>query len=206
MPRVYTSIGKRIGDLILATLALLACAPLLLAIAAVVRLDVGRPVLFRHRRPGLNGTPFTLLKFRTMRNTRDSTGNLLADADRLTRLGRFLRSTSLDELPELWNVLKGDMSLVGPRPLLMRYLERYTTEQARRHDVRPGMTGLAQVGGRNALTWQQKFALDIEYVDNCSWRLDVTILARTVRDVLARRNVNQPGHATAQEFMGTPSP
>ena len=205
MPRVYTSIGKRSGDLILATLALLACAPLLLAIAAVVRLDVGRPVLFRQRRPGLNGTPFMLLKFRTMRNTRDSTGNLQADADRLTRLGRFLRSTSLDELPELWNVLKGDMSLVGPRPLLMRYLDRYTTEQARRHDVRPGMTGLAQVGGRNALTWQQKFALDIEYVNNCSWRLDVTILARTVRDVLARRNVNQPGHATAQEFMGTPS-
>jgi len=205
MPRVYTSIGKRSGDLILATLALLACAPLLLAIAAVVRLDVGRPVLFRQRRPGLNGTPFMLLKFRTMRNTRDSTGNLQADADRLTRLGRFLRSTSLDELPELWNVLKGDMSLVGPRPLLMRYLDRYTTEQARRHDVRPGMTGLAQVGGRHALTWQQKFALDIEYVDNCSWRLDVTILARTVRDVLARRNVNQPGHATAQEFMGTPS-
>lgn len=205
MPRVYTLIGKRIGDLILATVALLAGAPLLLAIAAVVRLDVGRPVLFRQRRPGLNGRPFTLLKFRTMRNTRDSTGNLLADADRLTRLGRFLRSTSLDELPELWNVLKGDMSLVGPRPLLMRYLDRYTTEQARRHDVRPGMTGLAQVGGRNALTWQQKFALDVEYVDHCSWRLDVTILARTVRDVLARRNVNQPGHATAQEFTGTPS-
>jgi sugar transferase EpsL len=205
MARVYTSIGKRSGDLILGTLALLACAPLLLAISAVVRLDVGRPVLFRQRRPGLKGTPFTLLKFRTMRNTRDSTGNLLADADRLTRLGRFLRSTSLDELPELWNVLKGDMSLVGPRPLLMRYLDRYTTEQARRHDVRPGMTGLAQIGGRNALTWQQKFALDIEYVDNCSWRLDVTILVRTVRDVLARRNVNQPGHATAQEFMGTPS-
>ena len=191
--------------MILATLALLACAPLLLAIAAVVRLDVGRPVLFRQRRPGLNGTPFTLLKFRTMRNTRNTIGNLLADADRLTRLGRFLRSTSLDELPELWNVLKGDMSLVGPRPLLMRYLDRYTTEQARRHDVRPGMTGLAQVGGRNALTWHQKFALDIEYVDNCSWRLDITILARTARDVLARRNVNQPGHATAQEFMGTPS-
>jgi len=205
MPRIYTSIGKRSGDLILAALALLACAPFLLAIAAVVRLDVGRPVLFRQRRPGLNGTPFMLLKFRTMRNTRDSSGNPLADADRLTRIGRFLRSTSLDELPELWNVLKGDMSLVGPRPLLMRYLDRYTPEQARRHDVRPGMTGLAQVGGRNALTWQQKFALDIEYVDNCSWRLDVTILARTARDVLARRNVNQPGHATAQEFMGTPS-
>ena len=205
MPRIYTSIGKRSGDLILAALALLACAPCLLAIAAVVRLDVGRPVLFRQRRPGLNGTPFTLLKFCTMRDARDTIGNLLADADRLTRLGRFLRSTSLDELPELWNVLKGDMSLVGPRPLLMRYLDRYTTEQARRHDVRPGMTGLAQVGGRNALTWPQRFALDIEYVDNCSWRLDVTILARTVRDVLARRNVNQPGHATAQEFMGTPS-
>ena len=205
MPRVYMSIGKRSVDLILATLALLASAPLLLAIAAVVRLDVGRPVLFRQRRPGLNGTPFTLLKFRTMRDAHDPTGNLLADADRLTRLGRILRSTSLDELPELWNVVRGEMSLVGPRPLLMRYLDRYTKEQARRHAVRPGITGLAQVGGRNALTWQQKFALDIKYVDACSLRLDVTILARTVRGVLARKNVNEPGHATAQEFMGTPS-
>jgi lipopolysaccharide/colanic/teichoic acid biosynthesis glycosyltransferase len=205
MPRLYTSIGKRSGDLILATLALLASAPLLLAIAAVVRLDVGRPVLFRQRRPGLNGLPFTLLKFRTMRDARDSSGNPLADAHRLTRIGRFLRSSSLDELPELWNVLKGDMSLVGPRPLLMQYLDRYTSDQARRHKVRPGITGLAQVGGRNALTWQQKFALDVEYVDNCSWRLDVAILALTAREVLRRRNVNQPGHATAQEFMGPPA-
>jgi lipopolysaccharide/colanic/teichoic acid biosynthesis glycosyltransferase len=163
MPRLYTSIGKRSGDLILATLALLASAPLLLAIAAVVRLDVGRPVLFRQRRPGLNGLPFTLLKFRTMRDAR------------------------------------------GPRPLLMQYLDRYTSDQARRHKVRPGITGLAQVGGRNALTWQQKFALDVEYVDNCSWRLDVAILALTAREVLRRRNVNQPGHATAQEFMGPPA-
>jgi len=199
------SIGKRSGDLILAVLALLASAPLLLAIAVVVRLDLGRPVLFRQRRPGLNGTPFTLLKFRTMRDAHDATGNLLADADRLTRLGRILRSTSLDELPELWNVVKGEMSLVGPRPLLMRYLDRYTKEQARRHAVRPGITGLAQIGGRNALTWQQKFALDIKYVDACSLRLDITILARTVHHVLARKNVNEPGHATAQEFMGTPS-
>jgi lipopolysaccharide/colanic/teichoic acid biosynthesis glycosyltransferase len=205
MPRLYTSIGKRSGDLILATLALLASAPLLLAIAAVVRLDVGRPVLFRQRRPGLNGLPFTLLKFRTMRDARDSSGNPLADAHRLTRIGRFLRSSSLDELPELWNVLKGDMSLVGPRPLLMQYLDRYTSDQARRHKVRPGITGLAQVGGRNALTWQQKFALDVEYVDNCSWRLDVAIVALTAREVLRRRNVNQPGHATAQEFMGPPA-
>jgi len=192
-------------DLVLATLALLASAPLLLAIAAVVRLDVGRPVLFRQRRPGLNGVPFTLLKFRTMCDARDSSGNLLADADRLTRFGRFLRSSSLDELPELWNVLKGDMSLVGPRPLLMQYLDRYTGHQARRHEVRPGITGLAQVSGRNALTWQEKFALDVEYVDSCSWRLDVAILALTAREVLARRNVNQQGHATAQEFMGPPS-
>ena len=205
MPRIYTSIGKRSVDLVLATLALLASAPLLLAIAAVVRLDVGRPVLFRQRRPGLNGVPFTLLKFRTMCDARDSSGNLLADADRLTRFGRFLRSSSLDELPELWNVLKGDMSLVGPRPLLMQYLDRYTGHQARRHEVRPGITGLAQVSGRNALTWQEKFALDVEYVDSCSWRLDVAILALTAREVLARRNVNQQGHATAQEFMGPPS-
>jgi sugar transferase EpsL len=205
MPCIYTSIGKRSADLILATLALLASAPLLLAIAAVVRLDVGPPVLFRQRRPGLNGVPFTLLKFRTMRDARDSSGNLLADADRLTRIGRFLRSSSLDELPELWNVLKGDMGLVGPRPLLMQYLDRYTGDQARRHEVRPGITGLVQVGGRNALTWQEKFALDVEYVDNCSWRLDVAILARTAREVLTRRNVNQPGHATAEEFLGPPS-
>src|SRR5262245_26225516 len=205
MPRIYTSIGKRSVDLLLATLALLASAPLLLAIAAVVRLDLGRPVLFRQRRPGLNGVPFTLLKFRTMRDARDSSGNLLADADRLTRFGRFLRSSSLDELPELWNVLKGNMSLVGPRPLLMQYLDRYTGHQARRHEVRPGITGLAQVSGRNALTWQEKFALDVEYVDSCSWRLDVAILALTAREVLARRNVNQQGHATAQEFMGPPS-
>jgi sugar transferase EpsL len=205
MPRVYLSIGKRSGDLIVAVLALLASAPLLLAIAAVVRLDVGRPVLFRQRRPGLNGTPFTLLKFRTMRDAHDATGNLLADADRLTRLGRLLRSTSLDERPELWNVVRGEMSLVGPRPLLMGYLGRYTKEQARRHAVRPGITGLAQVGGRNSLTWQQKFALDITYVDTCSLRLDVTILARTVHHVLARKHVNEPGHATTQEFMGTPS-
>ena len=205
MPRIYTSIGKRSVDLLLATLALLASAPLLLAIAAVVRLNVGRPVLFRQRRPGLNGVPFTLLKFRTMRDARDSSGNLLADADRLTRFGRFLRSSSLDELPELWNVLKGDMSLVGPRPLLMQYLDRYTGHQARRHEVRPGITGLAQVSGRNALTWQEKFALDVEYVDSCSWRLDVAILALTAREVLARRNVNQQGQATAQEFMGPPS-
>ena len=205
MPRIYMSIGKRSVDLILASLALLASAPLLVAIAAVVRLDVGRPVLFRQRRPGLNGRPFTLLKFRTMGDARDSAGNLLSDADRLTRLGRILRSTSLDELPELWNVLKGEMSLVGPRPLLMQYLDRYTPAQARRHEVRPGITGLAQVVGRYALTWQEKFALDVEYVDNCSWRLDVAILARTAREVLSRRHVNQPGHATAQEFIGPPS-
>jgi len=205
MPRIYTSIGKRSIDLLLATLALLASAPLLLAIAAAVRLDVGRPILFRQRRPGLNGVPFTLLKFRTMRDPRDSSGNLLADADRLTRFGRFLRSSSLDEWPELWNVLKGDMSRVGPRPLLMQYLDRYTGHQARRHEVRPGITGLAQVSGRNALTWQEKFALDVEYVDGCSWRLDVAILALTAREVLARRNINQQGHATAQEFMGPPS-
>src|SRR5215831_8681398 len=149
MPRIYTSIGKRSGDLLLATLALIASAPLLLAIAAVVRLDVGRPVLFRQRRPGLNGVPFTLLKFRTMRDARDSRGNLLADANRLTPIGRFLRSSSLDELPELWNVLKGDMSLVGPRPLLMQYLDRYTRDQARRHEVKPGLTGWAQIHGRN---------------------------------------------------------
>ena len=181
-----------------AALGLLACLPLLAALALLVRATLGRPVLFRQRRPGLHGRPFALVKFRTMR---EGAG---PDAERLTALGRFLRSTSLDELPELWNVLRGDMSLVGPRPLLMHYLERYTPEQRRRQEVKPGITGWAQVNGRNALTWEERFALDVWYVDHWSLSLDLRILARTVRATLARRGISAPGSATMPEYGGSP--
>jgi lipopolysaccharide/colanic/teichoic acid biosynthesis glycosyltransferase/glycosyltransferase involved in cell wall biosynthesis len=201
----YRRFGKRAFDVAGAAAAIVALLPLGAALALVVRVFLGRPVLFRQSRPGLNGVPFCLVKFRTMTDRRDEAGNLLPDAERLGRLGRFLRASSLDELPELWNVLVGEMSLVGPRPLLLAYLERYSPEQARRHLVRPGITGLAQVRGRNGLTWEEKFDLDVEYVDRCSFLLDLRILAGTVRQVLLRRDVNQPGHATAQEFTGSVS-
>jgi sugar transferase EpsL len=184
-------------------LALLCLAPVLALVALLVRLKLGAPLLFRQQRPGLHGKPFTLYKFRTMTDARDAQGRRLPDAERLTPFGRFLRSTSLDELPELFNVLKGEMSLVGPRPLLMRYLDRYTPEQARRHAVKPGITGWAQVNGRNALTWEEKFALDVWYVDHQSLWLDVKILAMTVWQVLKREGISQPGHATMEEFRGT---
>jgi lipopolysaccharide/colanic/teichoic acid biosynthesis glycosyltransferase len=163
---------------------------------------LGRPVLFRQQRPGWFGKPFTIFKFRTLTEGRDESGHLLPDAQRLTRLGSFLRSTSLDELPELFNVLKGDMSIVGPRPLLNRYLERYTPEQARRHEVKPGLTGWAQVRGRNSLDWEEKLSLDVWYVDNWSMWLDVKIVGLTALLVLKRRGINHPGHATMSEFMG----
>lgn len=193
---------KHLMDLLLAGVGLVVLSPLMAVTAACVRLALGPPVLFRQQRPGLDRKPFGLLKFRTMTNARDSGGSLLSDASRLTRLGRFLRSTSLDELPELINVLRGDMSLVGPRPLLLRYLERYTPEQMRRHEVKPGLTGWAQVNGRNALTWEDKFALDVWYVDNWSLGLDLRILALTLWKTLRREGVSQPGYATAEEFMG----
>jgi sugar transferase EpsL len=196
-------VGKRMMDLLIAGLALLILSPILGAVALAVRAMLGTPILFRQQRPGRDGKPFTLYKFRTMTDTRDADGHLLPDADRLTPLGRFLRSTSLDELPELINVLRGDMSLVGPRPLLMQYLDRYTPEQARRHDVRPGVTGWAQVNGRNALTWEAKFELDVWYVDHMSLWLDLKIIALTVWKILKREGINQPGQATAQEFMGS---
>ena len=199
---LYRRHGKRILDLALTLPALLFLAPAMGLIALAVRLRLGAPVLFRQRRPGLHGEPFTLLKFRTMTGARDAAGNLLPDAERLTSLGRFLRATSLDELPELLNVLRGEMSLVGPRPLLMEYLPRYTPEQARRHDVRPGITGWAQVNGRNALSWEQKFALDVWYVDHVSLGLDLKILVLTPLRVLARQGISQPGHATMEEFLG----
>jgi sugar transferase EpsL len=177
--------------------------PVATLLAFLVRRKLGRPVLFRQQRPGLGGQPFTLLKFLTMSETCDKNGNLLPDGERLTRFGRFLRGTSLDELPELWNVLRGDMSLVGPRPLLMQYLKRYTPEQARRHQAKPGITGWAQVNGRNALSWEEKFALDVWYVDHVGLSLDARILWRTVGQVLSRRGVSPEGRATMPEFQGS---
>ena len=193
---------KRLFDLAVAALALLALLPVILAVALAVRVALGSPVLFRQMRPGLRGRPFELFKFRTMRDARDAGGRLLADEERLTRFGRLLRSTSLDELPGLLNVLRGEMSLVGPRPLLMQYLDRYTPEQARRHEVRPGLTGWAQVNGRNAIGWNEKFALDVWYVDHRSMMLDLKILLMTVGHVLGRSGISYEGAATMPEFMG----
>jgi lipopolysaccharide/colanic/teichoic acid biosynthesis glycosyltransferase len=196
----YTS--KRLFDIFVSTLALLLLFPTLALLTLLVRAKLGSPVFFRQQRPGLNGRPFTLIKFRTMTDKRDAQGNLLPDAQRLTKFGKFLRTSSLDELPELWNVLKGEMSLVGPRPLLMQYLPLYTPEQARRHEVRPGITGWAQVNGRNALTWEEKFALDVWYVDNHTPWLDLKIIVRTIIKVLIRDGISEPGHATMNEFEG----
>jgi lipopolysaccharide/colanic/teichoic acid biosynthesis glycosyltransferase len=196
---------KRFFDFVAASLALLLLALPLLALALLIRRKLGSPVLFRQVRPGLHGNQFTMVKFRTMTDERGLDGALLPDAQRLTPFGRFLRASSLDELPELWNVLKGEMSLVGPRPLLMEYLPLYTPEQARRHEVRPGITGWAQVNGRNAISWADKFALDVWYVDHCSLWLDVQILWRTVRKVVVRDGINAAGEATMSKFTGSKS-
>lgn len=198
--------AKRLLDILASGLALLIGAPVLLLIALAVLLTMGRPILFRQQRPGLRGKPFQLLKFRTMLSDTRFGTDVASDAKRLTRTGRFLRATSLDELPELWNVLKGDMSLVGPRPLLIQYLDRYTPEQARRHDVRPGLTGWAQVNGRNALSWEEKFALDTWYVDNRSFWLDLKIILMTVASLVRPRGISAEGSATMHEFMGTSTP
>jgi sugar transferase EpsL len=202
----YRSYGKRVLDLVLTIPALLVLAPLMAVLALLIRIYLGAPVLFSQQRPGFKGQPFTLYKFRTMTDARDEHGNPLPDAERLTPLGQLLRSTSLDELPELWNVVRGEMSLVGPRPLLMRYLERYSPEQRRRHDVRPGITGWAQINGRNALTWEAKFDLDVWYVDTHSLTLDLRIIALTIWKVLRREGISEPGHVTAQEFLGSRTP
>ncbi|HVC02260.1 MAG TPA: sugar transferase [Steroidobacteraceae bacterium] len=189
-------------DFVLATAGILALLPIFLLIALVVRLTLGSPVLFRQTRPGRAGKPFTLLKFRTMtKESRDA--ERMPDAERLTPLGNFLRRTSLDELPEMINVIKGDMSLVGPRPLLMEYLVLYNPEQARRHEVRPGITGWAQVNGRNGLSWEEKFALDVWYVENRSLTLDLRILLMTIGGVISARGISHPGHATMERFRGT---
>lgn len=198
-------IRKRLLDLAFTIPGLLAISPVFIIVALLILARIGRPIFFRQERPGLNARPFSLYKFRTMTDVRDESGALLPDAQRLTPFGRFLRATSLDELPELFNVLKGDMSLVGPRPLLMRYLDRYTPEQFRRHEMPPGLTGWAQVNGRNALSWEEKFELDVWYVDHWSLWLDVKILALTLWKVLKKEGISQAGHATMEEFMGTRS-
>jgi sugar transferase EpsL len=193
---------KRVFDFCIAAIGLLLISPALVLLALLIKLKLGYPIIYKQQRPGFDGKPFTLYKYRTMSNTRDKYGNLLPDAQRIPPFGNFLRSTSLDELPELFNVLKGDMSLVGPRPLLMQYLDRYSPEQKRRHEVRPGVTGWAQINGRNAISWQERFALDVWYVDHKSFFLDIKILFLTVGAVLTRKNVTPPGQATIQEFMG----
>ena len=200
---MYVRFGKRLLDLALTVPALVLLLPVLALVAVLVRLKLGSPVLFRQQRPGYHGRPFTIYKFRTMADTRDPDGKLLPDEQRITAFGNLLRRTSLDELPELINVLKGDMSLIGPRPLLMEYLDRYTPDQMRRHDALPGITGLAQVSGRNNLSWEEKFALDVWYVDHCSAWLDFKILLRTPGIVLGGKGVSAPSHVTAPEFLGT---
>lgn len=196
---------KRVFDFFVSLLALLCFAPLLLIICLLVMYKMGRPVLFRQSRPGLKSQPFIIYKFRTLLNSSNSDAECLPDHLRLTKFGQWLRATSLDELPELWNVIKGDMSLVGPRPLLMEYLPLYNDEQRRRHDVRPGITGWAQVNGRNALSWEEKFKLDIWYVDNASMKLDIKILWETVFSVLKREGISQTGHVTMEPFRGSDS-
>lgn len=195
--------AKRLFDVVVSCTLLLMLAPALLMLAAVIGIKLGSPVLFKQVRPGLRGQPFTMYKFRTMNDARDKQGNLMPDEERLTRLGRFLRSTSLDELPELFNVIKGEMSLVGPRPLLTRYLPLYTADQARRHEVRPGITGWAQVNGRNAITWEEKFDHDVWYVDNWSLWLDIKILWMTLGTVFKRDGISADDHATMPAFTGS---
>lgn len=199
----YRRIGKRTLDLGLTLPALVILAPAAFAIGGLVRLKLGKPILFRQERPGHEGQLFELVKFRTMTDARGPDGELLPDQERLTPFGRLLRRTSLDELPTLWNVVRGEMSLVGPRPLLVQYLERYSPEQNRRHEVLPGITGWAQINGRNALEWREKFALDVWYVDHVSLRTDLAILLKTVAAVLDQRGISADGHATMPEFMGS---
>jgi sugar transferase EpsL len=194
---------KRFLDIVIAGAGLVVLSPVILAVAALVLTLMGRPILFAQTRPGRSARPFVLYKFCTMSDALDAQGKLLPDAERLTGLGRFLRSTSLDELPQLWNVVRGDMSLVGPRPLLVEYLPLYSPEQARRHEVRPGITGWAQVNGRNAQSWEERLSLDVWYVDHHSLWLDARILWRTLLKVLSSEGVNRPGHATMPRFTGT---
>ncbi len=199
---MYKFVGKRLLDISLVIFGGLVISPIFVLLCALVRTKFGSPILFRQIRPGKNGKPFELIKFRTMTDARDESGILLSDKDRLTEFGKFLRRSSLDELPELWNVLRGEMSLVGPRPLLMQYLERYTPEQARRNEVLPGITGWAQVNGRNAISWGEKFRCDVWYVDNVSIWLNIKILWLTIWRVIRRDGISAKGHATMDEFRG----
>jgi lipopolysaccharide/colanic/teichoic acid biosynthesis glycosyltransferase len=194
---------KRVFDIISVLIGLILLSPVLAIVAVIVRFKLGSPVFFRHQRPGLHGRPFELIKFRTMTDAMDDEGNLLPDSERLTPFGKFLRSTSADELPELLCVLKGNMSIIGPRPLMMKYLPRYTAEQARRHQVKPGITGWAQVNGRNDVSWEEKFELDVWYVDNWNLWIDLKIILKTFALVFQRKGITQQGQATAAEFMGT---
>lgn len=194
---------KRLLDITIATIALILLSPIYLYVAYKVKKNLGSPVLFRQVRPGLHGKPFEMIKFRTMKDAIDVQGNPLPDSERLTSFGKMLRSTSLDEMPELWNVIKGDMSIVGPRPLLMEYLPLYNKEQAKRHNVRPGMTGHAQVNGRNAIGWEEKFKLDTWYVENRSLWLDFKIMLQTVKKVIAKDDINEAGEATMSKFTGS---
>ncbi|MEY8335219.1 sugar transferase [Lachnospiraceae bacterium 47-T17] len=200
---MYDRIIKRGMDLVLSGIALLVLSPVYVVLAVLVRIKLGKPVLFSQERPGRYGKIFKMYKFRSMTDARDAKGALLSDEERLTEFGRLLRATSLDELPELWNIFKGDMSIVGPRPLLVRYLPRYNKRQRHRHDVRPGLTGWAQVNGRNAITWEQKFEYDIQYVKRESFFFDLVIILMTVGKVLRRSGISQEGNATMEEFMGT---
>ena len=200
---MYRRFGKRWFDLILSLAALILLLPIITVLAVLVRTRLGTPVLFRQLRPGYQGQLFTIYKFRTMINAYDDQGEFLPDEERLTPFGRFLRSTSLDELPEMFNILKGEMSWVGPRPLMVQYLERYSEAQMHRHDVKPGLTGWAQINGRNALSWPQRFELDLWYVAHCRLQLDVAILARTILAVFRREGISSENHATMPEFQGT---
>ena len=199
---VNTPLSKRLFDLVLTSLGIIFISPVLLLLSILVYIYHGKPILFKQRRPGYKGAPFLLYKFRTMTNTHDKQGNLLPDEQRLTRFGSFLRSTSLDELPELFNVLRGEMSLVGPRPLLMQYLSRYSPEQARRHNTLPGITGWAQINGRNTISWDERFQLDLYYVDHWSFWFDLKILILTFWKVVQREGISQKDHATMEEFWG----
>lgn len=199
---MYRKYFKRLMDIILSLFGLIVLSPIMLIVAILIRIKLGSPVIFKQERPGLNEKIFTMYKFRTMLNSKDKDGNLLSNEKRHTRFGKILRSTSIDELAELVNVLKGDMSLVGPRPLLVEYLPRYNQDQARRHEVRPGITGLAQVNGRNAISWEEKFDYDVEYVDSYSFIIDIKLLIKTVLKVFKRENVNQSQNTTMIKFMG----
>ena len=194
---------KRLFDIAISVILLFLFAPIMVFIAFLVYFNIGKPILFQQARPGLNSSPFNLIKFTTMKNIFDEKGNLLDDEERLTNFGKFLRSTSLDELPELWNILKGEMSFIGPRPLLMDYLPLYSSEQLRRHDVKPGVTGWAQINGRNSISWEEKFNLDIWYVDNVSFWLDIKILLITIKKVIMRKDISKEGMATMSKFQGS---